>query len=211
MLLIWLSTGPGRVNDTLVGDPLLTVPLPADSIQGMDVSDASLCYEVYGRDDTFFNLLSDGCVSVNAHYTRVNSYLNVVDMIAIRAVDEVGLCRNLKVELNGCAASVDGMPLTSTYRSNGIFVRPYPNRVRISVPNCNETSTLIMWTICQNNMLTDPFDPEVQFSVQMVKFVIARGFNLNASSHGIIGQLPTKKSHVVAFVSACLTAYYITP
>lgn len=158
----------------------------------MDLSDASLCYEVYGRDNTFFNLLSDGCVSVSAHYIRVNSYLNVVDMISIRAVDEIGRCRNLTVELNGCTASVDGMPLSTMYRANGIFVRPYDNRVRISVPNCNETSTLIMWTICQNNMLTDPFDPDVQFSVQMIKFVIARGFNLNASSHGIIGQFPQK-------------------
>jgi len=43
-----------------------------------------------------------------------------------------------------------------------------------------------MWTICQNNTLSDPFTEE-QFAARMIKFVIARGLNLNESSHGLLG------------------------
>ena len=188
-MIIFLMFAGGPVNDTLIGDPLLTVPLPSDSMTDVKMSTASLCYEVYGMDDTYFNLLSDGCVSVNAHYVKLNSYLNVVDKIAIRAVDEKGTCKNIEVDLNGCAVLVNRMPLKGHYRSAGIVIRPSANKVRISVPNCNETSTLVMWTICQNNVLNDPFEPDRTFSARMIKFVIARGININESAHGIIGEI----------------------
>ena len=176
------------MNDTLIGDPLLTVLLPSKSITGLNGMVPSLCYEVYGMPNTYFNLLSDGCISVNAHYVKLNSYLNVVDKITIKAVDEKGACKNIEVDLNGCTAAVNGIPLTRSYKSDGIIIRPSGSRVRISVPNCNETSTLIMWTICQNNVLSDPFEPSRTFSARMIKFVIARGLNINESAHGIIGK-----------------------
>ena len=188
MILFFIFVG-GPINDTLIGDPLLTVPLPSDSMTAVNMSTASLCYEVYGMDDTYFNLLSDGCVSVNAHYVKLNSFLNVVDKIAIRAVDENGACKNVEVDLSGCAVSVNGMPLRGRYRSAGIVIRPSANKIRVSVPNCNETSTLVMWTICQNNVLSNPFEPSQTFSAQMIKFVIARGININESAHGIIGEI----------------------
>ena len=124
---------------------------------------------------------------MNAHYVAINDYLNVVDSVAIRVVDDVGRCRNIRVDLQGCSASIDDMPLSSPYRSSGISVRPYQGRVRISAPNCNSSITLVMWTICQNNTLTDPFT-YVPFRAQMIKFVIARGINLNESSHGLLGK-----------------------
>ena len=185
------------VNDTLIGDPLLTVPLPDDSLVAVPgVREASLCYEVHGRDNAWFNLLSDGCVSVNAHYFRFDNNFNFVDRIAIRAVDETGNCRNIMVDLDGCSTSIDGSPVTisTPYCQDGVFVRPsrQANRVRVSVPNCNETSNLVMWTYCQRNIeLMDPFDMMTTYSVDMIKFVIARGSNLGASSHGIIGELHT--------------------
>ena len=178
----------GGINDTLIGDPLLTVPLSASSLQGISaVSEASLCYEVHGDRDAWFNVLSDDCVSVNVHYAELNSYLNIVDKVAILAVDRSGECKRLLIELNGCTASINGNQTSTMYRSNGIFIRPYSSRVRIGVPNCNDNCTLIMWTICQNNVLTDPFDMSRTFQARMIKFVIARGLNLGATSHGIIG------------------------
>ena len=181
------------MNDTLIGDPLLTVPLAEQSlgaVQGVDA--ASLCYEIHGRDDAWFNLLSDGCVSVNAHYFRYDDNFNFVDRIAIRAVDERGNCKNIMVDLEGCTASIDGTLVTASapYCTDGLFVRPNMrgNRVRVSVPNCDETSNLVMWTLCQRNTFTDPFDMMRTHTVDMIKFQIARGFNLGASSHGLIGQ-----------------------
>ena len=195
MIFIFCSAvaGDDVVNDTLIGDPLLTVPLSDDSLVAVPgVREASLCYEVHGRDDTWFNLLSDGCVSVNAHYFRFDNNFNFVDRIAIRAVDETGNCKNILVDLAGCTASIDGALVTPSapYCQDGVFVRPsrQSNRVRVSVPNCDETSNLVMWTICQRNTLTDPFDMMRTYTVDMIKFVIARGTNLGAASHGIIGE-----------------------
>ena len=180
------------MNDTLIGDPLLTVPLSDQTLGAVQgVREASLCYEIHGTDDTWFNVLSDGCVSVNAHYFRFDDNFNFVDKIAIRAVDEQGVCKNILIELSGCTASIDGNLVTSneSYCEDGIFVRPSArgNRVRVSVPNCNETSNLVMWTVCQRNIVTDPFDMMQTYTIDMLKFVIARGFNLGASSHGLIG------------------------
>ena len=182
------------VNDTLIGDPLLTVPLQEQSLVAVsDIRDASLCYEIHGKDDSWFNIVSDGCVSVNAHYYRFDNNFNFVDRIAIRAVDEQMSCKNILIDLEGCTASIDGVAVSaaSPYCLDGVFVRPIQqrNRVRISVPNCNETSNLVMWTICQRNTLMDPFDMMRTYTVDMIKFVIARGLTLGASSHGIIGEL----------------------
>ncbi len=85
------------------------------------------------------NLVTDECISVNAHYAAVYIYssLNVVNQIGMRAVGDDGQCRNILVDVDGCSASVNGVALDSTgrYMSANISVRHYSNRVRISVPN----------------------------------------------------------------------------
>ena len=106
---------------------------------------------------------------------KLNSFLNVVEKIVIRAVDENGVCKNIEEDLNGSAVSVIAMPLRGRYRSAIIVIHPSANKVRISVPNCNETSILVMCTICQNNVLNDPFEQDRTFSAQKIKFVIVRG------------------------------------
>ena len=54
------------VNDTVVGDPLMTVPIRVPGYQ----TDLHLCYEIHGTADTYFNFVSDDCTSVNAHYVQ---------------------------------------------------------------------------------------------------------------------------------------------
>ena len=163
------------------------MPIYVPGLQSVGLDSASLCYEIHGEDDQYFNLVSDCCTSVNAHYVSINDYLNVVDEVAIRVVDDIGQCRNIRIDLEGCSASIDGMTISSPYRAFGVTVRPYQGRVRISTPNCDSDITLVMWTICQNNTIIDPFT-YVPFRAQMIKFVIARGINLNESSHGLIGR-----------------------
>ena len=48
----------GLVNDTLTGDPLFTMPILTGLInQTINPSDVpSLCYEVHGRADEYFNM-----------------------------------------------------------------------------------------------------------------------------------------------------------
>ena len=182
---------PIQVNDTVTGNPLMVVPLNVgDSTRiqlGLGESDrVSLCYEVHGEANESFNLVSDMCVSVNAHYMRARSDvdINIIDTIGVRAVDNDDQCRNIQVDLDGCRASVDGVEITMPYRMAGISVRKYTNRVRIAVPNCDEHD-LVMWVFCQTG--TFSYNDTSTIQSPMIRFVIARGFNLQETSHGILG------------------------
>ena len=190
---LFLGPEVPSVNDTVVGDPLLTVPLDIDSLpEDIDLTSnipPSLCMEIHGEQDKDFNLLSDSCVSVNAHYVQIKSGFNVMDEIGVRAIDQNGLCHNIAVHIDSCSATVDGEQVIGNYRSAGIFVRNnYARHVRVSVPNCNGTSHLVMYIICQKDMLVeDPYGGP-KFTASMIKFVIARGINLSPGSHGLLGK-----------------------
>jgi len=179
------------VNDTAIGDPLLTVPIRVINLESENItSNLSLCFELHGDSNQYFNLVSDECVSVNSHYSGVGIF-NIIDEIAVRAVDEAGECRDIMVSLksDGCAASVDGIDLDKNMVMNGISIRLYSNRVRISVPNCDDMQ-LVMWVICLNQTLQgyDNNNDMISADATMMKYVIARGFNLRETSHGILGK-----------------------
>ena len=176
-----------RVNDTVIGDPLYTVPINSIGIDEFGISRGALCFEIHGDDDKYLNLVSDVCTSVNAHYSKLNEFLNIVDGISVRAVDDTGRCRNIAVELEGCVASIDGTEIGDHINEDGINVRKYEKRTRVSVPNCNGTISLVMWAICQTNILENPFTEET-YQADMIKFIITRGLALNESSHGLLGQ-----------------------
>ena len=153
-------------NDTVVGDPLFTVPIASTG--------QSLCYEVHGMANRIFNLVSDECTTVNAHYAPMNipENGNIISRIGVRAV-----CKNVRVELDGCRAFIDGTEVIGLREEQGVEVRRMRSRVRISVPNCDNLR-LVMWVMCQN------------ISGQtMLRFVITRGLNLRPTSHGLIGTL----------------------
>ena len=189
-----------QVNDTIVGDPLLYVPLytyqlPQEPIQLR--APIGLCYEIHGDSGSYFNLVTDDCTSVNARWTSATTFLNVIDKIAIRAISNTPapsgdpmqrICHDIQVDLDECALSIDGEPAgAGTTVLGGIFVRRMTNRrVRISVPNCNE-QPLVMWIICENNTFKTPVT-EVEVTAAMIKFVVTRGLNTgNAVAHGLIG------------------------
>ena len=179
------------VNDTVIGDPLLTVPIRITNLEELGLQqNLSLCYEVHGKSDAYFNLVSDICTSVNAHYRGVKSF-NVIDEIAVTAVDEVGKCKNILIqEDNGlCQAFIDGSEVSGSFSSGGIAIRTYSNRVRISVPNCARLN-LVMWVLCQSRSLVTYGDKgeQVKIDASMIKFIITRGFNLLETSHGIVGR-----------------------
>ena len=170
-------------NDTVIGDPLYEVPLRLSSELMEEYGELSLCYEVHGRANAVFNLISDVCVSVNAHYTPMieASKGNVINQIGILAEDNNGQCQSIEVNLTGCAASVNGVGVTN-YDQDGIHVirrsqsQTFP-RVRVSVPNCNNHE-VVMWVVCEQRQ-----------GQSMIKFVVARGHNLSPTSHGLIGEL----------------------
>ena len=185
----------GLVNDTLTGDPLFTVPILTGLInQTTNPSDVpSLCYEVHGRADEYFNLISDECTSVNAFYQKVdvaspNIDLNVVTKIGVKAVGNNGACKHIEVDLNTCSATINGNILNSReYSKDGIRIRwnVMNTRVSIAVPNCADNQ-LVMWVFCSHGQVEDPVT-WVYYNITFMRFVVMRGLNLNELSHGIIG------------------------
>ena len=145
----------------------------------------NLCYEVRGRANTTFNLVSDTCVSVNAYYSSMSNPAdgNLISQIGVRAKGISKQCYNIHVARHNCVASMsstssdleDFVQIGDLFSSDGISVRRYPDRVRIAVPNC-ENVQLVMWVICERRNNQDS-----------IKFVIARGINLRQTSHGLIG------------------------
>ena len=106
VIKIPISTEPAiflMVDGTMGRDPLMIVPILTDpDVMEGDVI-TSLCYQVHGEADKFFNFVSDSCVSVNSHYSRAvtnpNITLNIVDAIGVRAVANDGTCVNISVGL----------------------------------------------------------------------------------------------------------------
>ena len=162
-----------RVNDTIIGDPLYEVPVIIDE----ENNTVSLCYEVHGEPSEYFNLISDTCVSVNALYSSMSDPFNgnIIRKIGVLAEDSNGVCQEIEADLEGCTARVNGT-VETMYNQDGIRVMRRTNRIRISVLNC-ESTDLVMWVTC-----------EVQGEQSMIKFVVARGFNLRPTSHGLVGK-----------------------
>ena len=189
--LYFADSGFQQVNDTVVGDPLFTVPLliPSEQLEQFNLTRLSLCYEIHGKTDQWFNLVTDECTTVNARYGEFNEDLNVIDEIGVRAVNNAGQCVNIRVDVDQCMTEVNGAPLDVMGRcsANGVSVRRYRNRVRISVPNCNDL-TLVMWVFCETRTLEDPVDGS-QITGDMIKFVVTRGLNFgNRVAHGLLGK-----------------------
>ena len=152
----------------------------------------SLCYEIRGEANQHFNLISDTCVSVNALYSSIPSGGNFIRKIGVLAEDSNGVCQEIEADLEGCTARVNGNNVT-LYNQDGIRVMRRTNRIRISVPNC-ESTDLVMWVIC-----------EVQGEQPMIRFVVARGFNLRPTSHGLVGK--SNSVLIIQFGSLLMSIY----
>lgn len=180
-----------EVNDTVIGDPLLTVPVNVLNIEDVGYDKLSLCYEIHGVAGAIFNLVTDECLSVNAHYVNVTSDLNVIDSIGIRALDNASQCINIDIQLEGCAVSVNGVELTADrYEQGEVSVRRARrgDRVRVRVPNCNELA-VVMYTVCQRGRTLEDLVTGELVEADMIKFEVTRGLNFgHRNAHGIIGK-----------------------
>ena len=165
-------------NDTVIGDPLYTVPLQIsdEMVQAnLAIANASLCYEIHGDNGSIYNLVSDTCVSINAEYMDRGNDTNFVSRVGVLAVDTDGVCQRITIDVMNCMGMVGSTEVTQNnpYDSAGIRVRKGRNYFRIAVPNC-ERQDLVSWVICESS--------------DMLKFVITRGFNLQPTSHGLVGK-----------------------
>lgn len=166
--------------------------LPLNLQEGMPLKKASLCYDLHGQPNTYYNFVSDSCTSVNAHYQyaipgRPDIQLIVLDEIALRAVDRKGSCVDVVVDIN-CNVAIGGIHLTfPQYSKDGISVYLFADRVRLSVPNCRHQQ-LVMWAMCQSLQTRHPAYGAL-LAMKTLKFVVARALSLNENSHGLIGKV----------------------
>ena len=167
-------------NDTVIGDPLYEVPMNMISPNDTFPEVTSLCYEIHGEAGQVFNLISDGCVQVNANYSSMNipANGNIISQIGVLAYDTAGGCAFIMVDVNDCIPVVNGVPYNDTvYDMNGVTARRRNGRARITVPNCDgEADDLVFWVVCQDIA-----------GQRMIKFQVLRGSALQPDSHGLIG------------------------
>ena len=174
-------------------NPVFTVPIlnfTESRRYNCDTTGYPLCYEVHGQSDTFFNLISDNCVSVNAHYVAAEDPTqNVIKAIGVVGTDRANRCHyvNVSVTENGaCEAMVDGEEVANDSKGfHGLTVKHRNKLVRIDAPNCGLGSEhLVMWVHCQRLLVRNM--PQT-----MIKFIINRGLCQRPSAHGLIGKLDT--------------------
>ena len=181
-----------KVNDTVIADPVYTVPLYVRDGNHSFAPCTPLCYEIHGQANRVFNLISDECTSVNAYYQSAHSADagNVITSIGIVATD--GVVRttvSVNVTSEGeCFTVVDGdQALPPGEFTLGVAsIRVDPGCVMITVPNCDRQG-LMFWVRCRVRTLS--FDHGRQsIDQEMIKFVVGRGLGLNQGSHGLIGE-----------------------
>ena len=149
-----------------------------------------MCYQVDGEANKFLNLISDNCVSVNAHYVAAEDPTQtVIKAIGVVATDRANRCHYVNVSViedGTCEAMVDGVELVNdSIVMYGFAVKHRNKLVRIDAPNCGLGSEhLVMWVHCQKVLVNGM--PQT-----LIKFIINRGLCQRPSAHGLIGRLDT--------------------
>ena len=184
--IIKLTICTGIFNDTIIGDPLYEVPLNMIP-NGTFPEVTSLCYEIHGEAGQVFNLISDGCVQVNANYSAMNNPENgnIISQVGVLAYDTAGSCIEIMVDVSDCVPVVNGVRYdTTVYNMNGVTARRRNNRARIAVPNCDNRlfDNLVFWVVCQDIG-----------GQQMIKFQVVRGSGLIPDSHGLLGRVRVRE------------------
>ena len=126
------------VSDSVSVDPLFTVSVypQLDSPLGRLVS---LCYQIHGDGNTYYNLLTTEYTSVNGLWSGITvrlitDSLNLLTKIGVQAISKTGQCHRILVDLNQCAVTIDGVSHTTDgFHLNdlvgGVLVSRHDDRV----------------------------------------------------------------------------------
>ena len=164
---------------------------------GVSDQTVSLCYQVHGEEDKFYNLVSDDCVSINAHVTQPISGVNshVMDKIGIRAIGNNGTCYNISINRESCAVAVNGEPIATNaqFEEEGVtvfndrMIARNPNVIHISVPNCERALfDMINITCTEYNMRVSRRETE---EVEVLELTTTRGISPIEAAQGLVGKV----------------------
>lgn len=114
---------PSKFSKDVVSDgALLTVRINTQS-DSFSSDDLSLCFEILGQNDKYFNLISDSCLSVNAHYSQSDQtpQINIIDEIAILLTNYIGEKVNISVNKQ-CNVQIGDRSIEQNVNHNGVVV-----------------------------------------------------------------------------------------
>lgn len=175
------------VEDRVSDDMVMTVPLDINPLQiGVSANTLSLCYQVHGEEDKFYNLLSDDCVSVNAHVSQPYADRHIIDKIGIRAVGNNETCYDISIERQNCAVSINNQSLqiNTRFQEEGIkvFIESLMEipTIHVSVPNCGKPTIDHMFISCTEYTVRDT-------PIDILQFGSTRGKSQVQPPHGLIG------------------------
>ena len=179
---------PTILTDTVIinGDPLYEVPVTHTS-PGMDPTTTSLCYQVHGKNGSYYNLISDDCLQMNVLYAAMKNLEdgNFLKEIGILARDTENNCIEIKLHSNRCNPIINGIAFNKSYNTNGIKIIKTEKRVfEVTVPNCKaktQGDDIKFKIACQK--LRDR---------KVVHFSVMRGSGIKPGAHGLVGKCHTK-------------------
>jgi len=171
------------LTDTVIihDDPLYEVPV-THTPPGMNTTTTSLCFQVHGESDNYYNLISDDCIQVNVLYEAMKKPRNgnLIKEIGILAQDTAKNCSEITTRANRCALMINGEAFNNLYDENGIRVIKTSRRnYEVTIPNCKATQA-----------------DDINFEIECVKvqnqktihFDVRRGGGLKPGAHGLIGK-----------------------
>jgi len=173
---------PITLTDAVIfhNDPLYEVPV-THTPEGMDPTITSLCYQIHGESNSYYNLISDTCVQVNVLYAAFSTTTaNYIKAVGILSHDSEGNCAKIELQTKRCKLTIDDGILSGSYSQNNIeVVSTGRQSYEITLPNCKATQgdNLKFILACK------------KFGQQkVIQFSITRGGELRPSAHGLVGE-----------------------
>ena len=122
------------MTDVVSADPLLTVAINSQSSSELDSHQQplSLCYQVHGDGDTYYNLLTTPFTSANGLWSSVDdSGLHLLTEIGVQTLSENGECYNILIQLEDCTITINDFTTKAyvQFISSGVNVTRVDDRV----------------------------------------------------------------------------------
>lgn len=162
------------ITDKVTDDPLFMVHLTPFDLSPQPLP--ALCYEVLGKPNLIYNMVSTPCVSINALYSPLDEQRNVMSVAGVVMVDSSGRCVKVQVNAEDCIPVVGGVRQSYQYNQNGVSVVWTKGLVNIGSPNCGHGSISI--SISCSSMSDRP----------ILSFTLMRQLQDNVDAHGLVGQ-----------------------
>lgn len=147
----------------------------------------ALCYEIHGKEHTYFNLISNPCISVNAHYSLYAGPRNTIDQVAIVAKNSNGESVNITID-GDCNLNEGQAPSVNLryINSSGVMAVATPKQVVVWTDNsyCSKPA-MYLWIQCVGN------DDSIRYTDVNDIFVLSVYHDpemTNDSSHGLLGE-----------------------